>query len=57
MQESENNSHFLESMLNPRSIAIFGANENLLGNMGSQQLLNIIDSGYKGNVYPKYFGI
>jgi acyl-CoA synthetase (NDP forming) len=44
--------HFLDKFLNPQSIAIYGANENLLGNMGSQQLLNIIDSGYKGNIYP-----
>ncbi|MHA1391852.1 MAG: hypothetical protein ACTSQT_06380 [Promethearchaeota archaeon] len=30
--------HFLYSLLNPRSIAIFGANNNLLTTMGSMQL-------------------
>ncbi|MHA1340524.1 MAG: acetate--CoA ligase family protein [Promethearchaeota archaeon] len=50
--ETQNNSHFLEDFLNPKSIAIYGANENLLGNMGSQQLLNMIDNGYKGKIYP-----
>ncbi|MBD3350907.1 MAG: CoA-binding protein, partial [Candidatus Lokiarchaeota archaeon] len=50
--DNDRNAHFLHSLLNPNSIAIYGANENLLGNMGSQQLLNILDNGYKGPVYP-----
>ncbi len=45
-------SHFLESFVNPRSIAFFGANEEILKNMGSQQLLNLIDGNYKGKIYP-----
>jgi hypothetical protein len=40
--------HFLEDFLNPKSICIFGANENLLQNMASQQLLNAFDDGYAG---------
>ncbi|MHA1899174.1 MAG: acetate--CoA ligase family protein [Promethearchaeota archaeon] len=50
--ENKKKPHFLEDFLNPKSIVIYGANENLLGNMGSQQLLNIIDNGYKGKVFP-----
>ncbi|MBN2156422.1 MAG: CoA-binding protein [Candidatus Lokiarchaeota archaeon] len=44
--------HFLHKLLNPQSLCVFGANENLLQNMGCQELLNILDDGYKGNVYP-----
>ena len=44
--------NFLEHFANPHSIAFFGANEEILKNMGSQQLLNLIDNGYKGNIYP-----
>ncbi len=46
------NDHFLNSLLNPRSIAIYGANENFMYNMGSQHFLNLIDNGYKGKIYP-----
>ncbi len=48
----EEPTHFLHTLLNPQSLCIFGANEKLLENMGCQELLNIIDNGYKGNVYP-----
>ncbi|MHA1793655.1 MAG: acetate--CoA ligase family protein [Promethearchaeota archaeon] len=41
----------LKSILNPRSIAFFGANDNYF-KMGSTQLLNILISGYKGKIYP-----
>jgi len=51
-KSTESCSHFLDKFLNPKSIAIYGANENLLQNMGSQQLLNMIDNGYKGRIYP-----
>ncbi len=52
MAEQPEPTHFLHKLLNPQSLCIFGANENLLQNMGCQELLNIIDNGYKGNVYP-----
>jgi len=44
--------HFLYSFLNPRSIAIFGANNNLLTTMGSMQLRNIIAGGGVDEIYP-----
>jgi acyl-CoA synthetase (NDP forming) len=44
--------HFMERLVNPRSIAFYGANEKILTNMGTQQLLNIIDSDYRGRLYP-----
>lgn len=48
-----NNDHFLHIFLNPRNIAIFGANNNLLTTMGSMQLRNIIaGGGFSNNIYP-----
>jgi acetyltransferase len=44
--------HFLHKILNPESIAVFGANNNLLTTMGSMQLRNIIAGGFKGQIYP-----
>lgn len=44
--------HFLYKILNPESIAIFGANNNLLTTMGSMQLRNIRKGGFKGEIYP-----
>ncbi|MGV9200552.1 MAG: CoA-binding protein, partial [Promethearchaeia archaeon] len=44
--------HCLYSLLNPESLCIFGANNNLLTTMGSMQLRNIIAGGYKGEIYP-----
>jgi acyl-CoA synthetase (NDP forming) len=45
--------HFLYKILNPKSLAIFGANNNLLTTMGSMQLRNIIaGGGFNGNIYP-----
>jgi len=56
---SENNKklpykdHFLYEILNPKSIAVFGANNDLLGTMGSMQLRNIIaGGGLDENIYP-----
>ena len=56
---SENNEklpykdHFLYEILNPKSIAVFGANNDLLGTMGSMQLRNIIaGGGLDENIYP-----
>ena len=48
-----NEDHFLYPFLNPRSIAVFGANNNLLTTMGSMQLRNIIaGGGFNSNIYP-----
>ena len=48
-----NKDHFLYPFLNPRSIAVFGANNNLLTTMGSMQLRNIIaGGGFNSNIYP-----
>ncbi len=45
--------HFLEKILNPKSICVFGANNNLMTTMGSMQLRNIIaGGGFDGNIYP-----
>lgn len=52
MQSRNEVQHFLDAFLNPKSIAIYGTNENLLQNMASQMLLNAIDDGYKGRIYP-----
>jgi len=54
----ENNSesfkdNFIEKILNPKSICIFGANNNLMTTMGSMQLRNIIaGGGFNGNIFP-----
>jgi acyl-CoA synthetase (NDP forming) len=44
--------HFLHSFLNPGSIAVFGANNDLLTTMGSMQLRNIIAGGGVDDIYP-----
>jgi acyl-CoA synthetase (NDP forming) len=45
--------HFLYSFLNPKSIAIFGANNEYIGTMGAMTLRNIIFSGFpKNRIYP-----
>jgi len=41
----------LKEIMNPRSIAFLGASNNLL-KMGSMQLLNLINAGFKGPIYP-----
>ncbi|MFX1419107.1 MAG: CoA-binding protein [Promethearchaeota archaeon] len=46
-----NKSHFLHGFLNPKSIAIYGAN-NKGNSLAGLQLMNLIKSGYDGNVYP-----
>jgi len=40
----------LPKLLNPRSVAIVGANDK--GNVGARALENIIGSGFKGPIYP-----
>jgi acyl-CoA synthetase (NDP forming) len=45
--------HFLYNLLNPKSIAVFGANNDLMGTMGSMQLRNILaGSDLRDNIYP-----
>ena len=45
--------NFIEDILNPKSICVFGANNNLMTTMGSMQLRNIIaGGGFNGNIYP-----
>ena len=41
----------LETILNPRGIVIFGAN-NTVTSMGTTQLVEIIAAGYPGELYP-----
>ena len=45
------NAHFLHEILNPKSIAIYGAN-NKGTSLASIQLMNIIISGFEGKIYP-----
>jgi acyl-CoA synthetase (NDP forming) len=54
-QEKQENSedHFLHRILNPKSLCVFGANNNPITTMGSMQLRNIIaGGGLDGNIYP-----
>jgi acetyltransferase len=46
-----NKSHFLHGFLNPKSIAIYGAN-NKGSSLAGLQIMNLIKSGFDGNVYP-----
>ncbi len=43
--------HFLYGFLNPKSVAFFGAN-NKGSSLAAIQIMNLIKSGYTGNVYP-----
>jgi acetyl-CoA synthetase (ADP-forming) len=53
---SNNNSmknHFLYKILNPKSMCVFGANNNLIATMGSMQLRNCLaGKGFDHNIYP-----
>ena len=45
--------HFIHSILNPKSITIFGANNDFLGTMGAMQLRNVIFGGFpKDKIFP-----
>ncbi len=45
--------HFLYSFLNPKSITVFGANNEYLGTMGAMQLRNVIFGGFpKDKIFP-----
>ncbi|MFX1504374.1 MAG: hypothetical protein ACFFDH_25670, partial [Promethearchaeota archaeon] len=46
-----NENHFLHGFLNPKSIAIYGAN-NKGNSLAGLQIMNLIQSGYDGHVYP-----
>jgi len=43
--------HFLHGFLNPKSVAIYGAN-NKGNSLAGLQIMNLVKSGYDGNVYP-----
>lgn len=51
---SEN--HFLHGFLNPKSIAFYGANNDGTS-LGSVQIMNLIMSGYKGNIFPIHLNL
>ena len=45
--------NYIEEILNPRSICVFGANNDLMTTMGSMQFQNIIrGGGFNGNIFP-----
>lgn len=44
--------HFLHGFLRPKSIAIYGANNTFGTTMGTMLLLRIINSNYKGKIFP-----
>jgi len=47
------NKHFLYPFLNPKSICVFGANNEFLSTMGAMQLRNIIFGGFpKSKIFP-----
>jgi len=43
--------HFLHGFLNPKSIALYGAN-NKGSSLAGLQIMNLIKTGYNGKVYP-----
>ena len=45
------NVHYLEPLFNPKSVAIVGASHHE-GKIGHTVVKNIIESGYKGKIYP-----
>ncbi|MFX0027829.1 MAG: CoA-binding protein [Candidatus Hermodarchaeota archaeon] len=44
--------HFLHDFLNPKSIAIYGANNTFGTTMGTMLLIRIINSKFKGKIFP-----
>ncbi|MFW9818145.1 MAG: CoA-binding protein [Candidatus Thorarchaeota archaeon] len=46
-----NETHFLHTFLNPKSVAIYGAN-NKGNSLAGLQIMNLIKSGFVGKVYP-----
>jgi acetyltransferase len=51
-----NKNHFLHGFLNPKSIAIYGAN-NKGNSLAGLQIMNLIKSGYDGHIYPIHLKI
>ena len=45
-------SHFLHDFLSPKSIAIYGANNTFGTTMGTMLLIRIINSNFKGKIFP-----
>ena len=43
--------HYLEPLFNPESVAIVGASHHE-GKIGHTVVKNIVESGYKGRIYP-----
>ena len=52
LNENPSKEHFLYSVLNPKSMAVFGANNHLFNTMGSMQLRSIIKGEFNGKIYP-----
>ncbi len=50
--EDLSKNHIIHSIINPKSVCTFGANNQLVNTMGAMQLRNIIAGGFKGNIYP-----
>ncbi len=51
--DNPSKNHFIYKLLNPKSVCVLGANNNLLTTMGSMQLRNIIaGNGVGDNIYP-----
>ncbi|MBY8984917.1 MAG: CoA-binding protein [Candidatus Lokiarchaeota archaeon] len=44
--------HFLHDFLRPKSIAIYGANNTFGTTMGTMLLLRIVNSNFKGKIFP-----
>ena len=44
--------HFLHDFLRPKSVAIYGANNTFGTTMGTMLLLSIINSNFKGKIFP-----
>jgi len=44
--------HFLHDFLRPKSIAIYGANNTFGTTMGTMLLLRVINSNFKGKIFP-----
>jgi len=51
-----NRDHFLHGFLNPKSVAIYGAN-NKGNSLASLQVMNLIKSSYDGQVYPIHLNL
>ncbi|RLF58468.1 MAG: acetyl CoA synthetase, partial [Thermoplasmata archaeon] len=43
--------HTLEPLFNPKSVAVIGASSTP-GKIGNMIMKNIVESGYRGKVYP-----